>query len=78
MTIDDLAPVRLGYRARYLIETAQCICERGIDMLYNDLDSLCGVGPKVASCIRLFGLNQKESFPIDVWVKKVMTESKSK
>ena len=74
MTVDDLAPVRLGYRARYLIETAQCVCDRGPEVLYEDLDSLCGVGPKVASCIRLFGLGQRESFPIDVWVKRVMNE----
>lgn len=74
LTADDLAPVRLGYRARYLIETAQCVCDRGMDVLTSDLDSLCGVGPKVASCIRLFGLGQIDSFPIDTWVKKVMTE----
>ena len=74
MTVDDLAPVRLGYRARYLIETAQCVCERGLSVLYDDLDSLCGVGPKVASCISLFGLGRRESFPIDVWVKRVMKE----
>jgi N-glycosylase/DNA lyase len=74
MTVEDLAPVRLGYRARYLIETAQCVCERGLSVLYDDLDSLCGVGPKVASCIRLFGLNQISSFPIDVWVRRVMKE----
>lgn len=72
MAEDDLAPVRLGYRARYLIETAQCVCDKGIDVLYQDLDSLCGVGPKVASCIRLFGLEQMDSFPVDVWVKRVM------
>ena len=74
LTTDDLSPVRLGYRARYLIETAQCVCDRGMDVLTFDLDSLCGVGPKVASCIRLFGLGQIDSFPIDTWVKKVMTE----
>ena len=74
LTVDDLAPVRLGYRARYLIETARCVCEQGLDVLTDDLDSLCGVGPKVASCIRLFGLNQTDSFPIDVWVRRVMRE----
>ena len=74
MTEEDLAPVRLGYRARYLIETAKCVCQRGEEVLYEDLDSLCGVGPKVASCIRLFGLQQMASFPVDVWVKRVMKD----
>ena len=74
LTEDDLAPIRLGYRARYLIETAKCVEERGMDVIYEDPGCLCGVGPKVESCIRLFGLHQLESFPIDVWVKRVMSE----
>lgn len=70
----DLADIRLGYRARYLVETARCIEENGMGMVYEDPSCLCGVGPKVASCIRLFGLHQLDSFPIDVWVKRVMSE----
>ena len=75
LTVEDLAPVRLGYRARYLIETAACVRDNGISVIEDDPGSLCGVGPKVENCIRLFGLNQLDSFPIDVWVKKVMSES---
>lgn len=41
---------------------------------YKTLICLQGVGPKVANCIMLFGLNRYESFPIDVWVKKVMAD----
>ena len=41
---------------------------------YSLLLSLTGVGPKVASCISLFGLGRIESFPIDVWVRRVMHE----
>ncbi|MBP3758606.1 MAG: 8-oxoguanine DNA glycosylase, partial [Firmicutes bacterium] len=29
-------------------------------------------GPKVESCIRLFGMHDLKSFPIDVWVKRLM------
>lgn len=29
-------------------------------------------GPKVANCIALFSMGKMDSFPIDVWVKKVM------
>ena len=32
------------------------------------------MGPKVASCISLFGMQDYLSFPIDVWVMKVMHE----
>ena len=36
--------------------------------------SLKGVGPKVADCIMLFSMKKYEVFPIDVWVKRVVTE----
>ncbi len=74
LTTEELAPVKLGYRARYIIESAQCVAEKGEEVLREDLDSLCGVGPKVANCIRLFGLQKFDSFPIDVWIKRFMTE----
>ena len=86
LTAEDLAPVRLGYRAPYLVETAKQVIERGgIAAVAADLaaaqtpEEACdylrgfqGVGPKVASCIALFGLGRLEAFPIDVWVRRVM------
>lgn len=36
------------------------------------LTTFKGIGPKVANCISLFALNNIDSFPIDVWVKRVM------
>ena len=36
------------------------------------LQVLPGVGPKVADCILLFAFDRKESFPVDVWIKRVM------
>lgn len=74
VTEEELAPVRLGYRAKYLIETAKCIVSKGRQVIESDVKSLCGVGPKVANCINLFGLGKVESFPIDVWIKKTMTD----
>ncbi|MBO4235254.1 MAG: 8-oxoguanine DNA glycosylase [Firmicutes bacterium] len=70
---EDLAPVRLGYRARYLIETAKAVEEDCLPETFDDLNKLCGVGPKVANCIGLFGLGKMDSFPIDVWVRRVMS-----
>lgn len=84
-TLDDIAPCRLGYRAKYLIETAKAVKEEGIEALEalanpeissaqtaEALRKYCGVGPKVANCISLFSMGKIDSFPIDVWVKKVM------
>lgn len=95
LTESDLSPIKLGYRAKYIIETAKKIVADNTDYIkkqsfelnlstlgnlrkedittgYEYLTSLCGVGPKVANCILLFGLEKYESFPIDVWVRRVM------
>ena len=82
----DLAICRLGYRAPYLIKTAQKVLENGgteaveaklracgnFDEAEEALREYPGVGPKVASCIALFGLGFLEAFPIDVWMRRVM------
>ena len=48
--------------------------EKNTESLREKLLQLPGVGPKVADCIMLFGLNKLEVFPIDVWVRRVMNE----
>jgi N-glycosylase/DNA lyase len=85
--IEDLSSCKLGYRAKYLIETARKVRDEGIDSLealgsaeisadktLEALRQYCGVGPKVANCISLFSMGKIESFPIDTWVKKVMNQ----
>ncbi len=82
---DDLSDLRLGYRDEYIIETSRAAagdgCRRiraAAEMNASDAEayirSFKGVGPKVANCIMLFGLSQYESFPLDVWMKKIMSE----
>ena len=72
LEIEDLSPIRLGYRAKYIIKCARQVSENGLPETYEELLTLTGVGPKVANCIALFGLSKRESFPIDVWVRRVM------
>ena len=36
------------------------------------LERMKGIGPKVASCILLFGYSRFDVFPIDTWVKKAI------
>lgn len=85
LTVEDLEPVKLGYRAKYLIETAKAVAEDKSEKLlksgdmtleeaYDYLIGLCGVGPKVANCILLFSMGKTESFPIDVWIRRVMNQ----
>ena len=87
LTEEDLAVCRLGYRAKYLIETAKKVCAEGVEVLkgtvgagttsreaYDYITGFHGVGPKVANCIMLFALGKYDSFPLDVWMKRVMQE----
>lgn len=80
---EELSECRLGYRARYVTETSKVIAGE-TDRLYSMtkasykealdyLTGLCGVGPKVANCILLFSMEKYESFPIDVWVRRLMS-----
>jgi N-glycosylase/DNA lyase len=36
---------------------------------------LKGVGPKAADCILLFAFQKYESFPVDVWIRRIMREN---
>lgn len=68
-----------GYRDKFLMQTAKILSETNISekqlLKTKELDiwlqSLPGVGPKVASCILLFGFNRSECFPVDTWIEKV-------
>ena len=68
-----------GYRDVFLYETAKLLSEIDLDEkiklpsgeLYKWLLSIKGVGPKVASCIMLFGFHRTECFPVDTWMEKV-------
>jgi N-glycosylase/DNA lyase len=72
----------LGFRARYIHETAQHIAEHPgwleetESLPYNEakarLMTLPGVGEKVADCVLLFGAGRLEAFPVDVWILKTM------
>lgn len=81
---DDLAPLRCGYRAPYIIGAARAVAsgmldlealaQADIDTAVKGLLSLNGVGAKVANCAVLFGLGHMEAFPIDVWMKRALKE----
>lgn len=86
-SIDDLNSCNLGYRSRYIYQTANSILHNKIslneimNMKYVDakteLLKLCGVGNKVADCICLFALHQTEAFPKDTHINKVLAEQYS-
>lgn len=73
---------RVGFRDVRIVETAKAFVngflnfEREINLtdkeLHKKLNELPGVGPKVADCIMLFAFHRRETFPVDVWIKRVM------
>lgn len=80
----DLAPLRCGYRAEYIINAARAVDSGELDLealARTDTDtamkallSVRGVGKKVANCAVLFGLGHMDAFPVDVWMKRALSE----
>ncbi len=73
---------RVGFRNERIVNTSKAIYNKDFDLdgfeslsdekLRSELIKLEGVGPKVAACILLFAYDRGETFPIDVWVKRLM------
>lgn len=81
---DDLSVLRSGFRAKYIIDAA-VKCSDGtvnlkklgtapIDEARTELMKIKGVGPKVAECTLLYGAGRMQAFPVDVWVKRILSE----
>ena len=79
---EKLKSVKLGYREEYLIKISEAIVEKNFslnalkgmsyEMAMKYLQTLRGIGEKVANCVALFGLYKIEAFPVDVWIKKII------
>lgn len=79
-----LRACKLGYRARYLAQTAEILdaqptWKAELDALpYTEardwLVRLPGVGEKVADCVSLFGAGRLEAFPVDTWIVQAMSQ----
>jgi len=84
LSVEDLAPLRSGYRAKYIISSAKDIASGAVNMndllcaeydtALKELKKLEGVGDKVANCVILFGLHIMSAFPVDVWMKRALKE----
>ncbi len=80
----ELRACKLGFRAPYLLGSARRIASGGLDLdalgrlplaeARAHLESLPGVGRKVADCVLLFGFGFPTAFPVDVWVLKALRQ----
>lgn len=76
----DLRACLLGFRARYISETARFLAAHpgwldeteaaSYPVAKGRLVELPGVGEKVADCVLLFGAGRLEAFPVDTWILK--------
>lgn len=84
ITAEELAPLKAGFRARYIVDAVQKVNSGEIDFSEIDalplelarkkLKTIVGVGDKVADCVLLFAFHKTDAFPKDVWVKRIMAE----
>jgi len=82
LTVENLAPLRAGFRAKYILDAAKKVANGSVplyDLHKMDAESaadclmtISGVGPKVAACALLFGCGHIECFPVDVWIKRAI------
>ena len=79
---EEIYALKTGFRAKYIYDCAKKIVEEEISLkdIYSlslqdslaALQTIKGVGPKVASCALLFGFGKYDAFPVDVCVKKIL------
>lgn len=79
---DGLKGLSLGYRERYIYETAIQYLDHGVSdeelkrMDYSSamryLTSFSGIGEKVANCVCLFGAEFPDAFPVDTHIKDIL------
>lgn len=87
-SVNDLLNCGLGYRAKYVSETAKMMDENGFGLerlkkasyerAKRELLNFPGVGFKVADCVLLFSLEKLEAFPVDIWIKRAILRHYSK
>ena len=80
-TLEELEPLRCGFRAKYLLDAARrvssgqvqldAIPQMPLEQARAHLMQIVGVGPKVADCALLYGFHRLECCPMDVWMKRV-------
>jgi len=82
-TLQDLQGCSLGYRSRYVLDAISCVLSgelqleklRNLDdaQLVDALLQVKGVGLKVANCVGLFSYGRLSMVPIDVWIKRAIS-----
>lgn len=83
-SLKELRLCKLGFRAERVKAAAKLVSSGAFNLetlktlsyerAKKELMTLPGVGSKVADCVLLFSLDKLEAFPIDVWMKRIISE----
>lgn len=83
LSIEELNQCKLGYRSKYIKAVSEAVALGEFDLnrlaevsdneALHELTKLFGVGEKVATCVLLYGLHRLNAFPVDVWVKRILS-----
>lgn len=83
-TDEEIRTCKVGFRAPYIMDACQKVMDGtvvlealpGMSTLEakESLMKIKGIGEKVAHCVLLFGLGKTDTFPTDVWIKRIMQE----
>ena len=81
---EQIRACQTGFRDKYIKSTTDSVIlnnkniseytKLNTEECLKELLKFNGVGPKVGDCIALFGMQKYDTFPVDVWVKRVMQE----
>ncbi|MCL2236444.1 MAG: N-glycosylase [Defluviitaleaceae bacterium] len=82
VTAEDFRVLKTGFRDKYLVDAVAHVLAGNLPIqrdesvstadLRERLLAVKGIGEKVAHCILLMGYGRYNSFPVDVWVQRVM------
>ena len=80
----ELRTCKMGFRAPYILAAAQVVVAGELNLAQLHalptpaaraaLMRLHGVGRKIADCVLLFAYGKQDAFPVDVWVRRALTE----
>lgn len=84
VSIVDYEQLGFGYRAEYVKcavdyvlahpDWVKDFSKLDDESLLRALQSLKGIGLKVASCIALFSFRRREIFPVDIWIERAINK----
>jgi N-glycosylase/DNA lyase len=82
VSLEEFEKLRFGFRAKFIKQTISLLPKIDLYSLQNknfeeakkELMSLPGVGEKVAECVLLYSFKKLEAFPVDIWMKRIMSK----